>query len=297
MEPTLAAESVKRVQQRLIAEEALTQDNPQILCERTMYKTAYPGHPYARYPTSVSLKAITKKALRAFQAQRLAKDQLIVVIGGDITAQEAVTCVDQVFGTLPEKAASLEVPFVAPQRAPKDVHIQKFMPQSLVFWYQAGISPSDPDFFPLLIANRILSGGLQSRLYKKLRMEEGLIYFVNTLLGHYAYAEQFFGVTRTESLNKVIEIIRQEWRTMVDKGVTEEELTAATKYLNGSFVLSFTDYRSIVSLLRDYALWGFSPDIIATRADKIQAVTCAAINNAIKQHFTPEALTFVSIGP
>lgn len=297
MAPTFAPEALARVQKRLVAEEALAQDNPNTLCERAQNKAAYPGHPYARHPSVQSFRSITQKDLIAFKEQRLAKDQLIVVIAGDITAQEVAACMDKLFGDLPEKAKDLNISHVSSRVVTEGVPIKKSLPQSLISWYQQGVQALDPDFFPLFVANRILSGGLQSRLYKKLRVETGLVYFIDTGMNISAYTEQFSGHTRTESRDRVIEIIRQEWRKMAEHGVTEEELLAAKKYLNGSFVLAFTDYGSIASLLGYYALLGFSPDVIETRADKINAVTLESINAAIKRHFRPDALTFVSVGP
>jgi zinc protease len=297
MKPALSAEAVQRVQQRLVANEALQQDDPRVLGERAVHKAAYGDHPYARHPTKASLQAISQQDLIAFKNQRLAKDQLVVVVVGDITAQEAIDCVDGTFGDLPDKASPSEVLHISPRVIKDGVRIQKFLPQSLIFWYQNGVRASDPDFFALQIANRILSGGFRSRLYKKLRIESGLVYVVQTSWDQSACAEIMLGITHTESMDEVIDLIRQEWKLIAQKGVTEEELIEAKKFLNGSFILSFTDCRRISSLLMDYALLDFHPDILQTREKKIEAVTREDVNKVIKQRFTPEALTFISVGP
>ncbi|MDR2417382.1 MAG: insulinase family protein [Holosporales bacterium] len=295
-EPTLSAEAIQRVQQRLIAEEALRKDNPEVLGERAMRKAAYGDHPYARHPTKASLQAIAQQDLIAFKNQRLAKDQLIVIIVGDMPSKEAIDCVDGVFGALPDKASPLDTPHISPQFVKEGVRVQKFLPQNIVFWYQDGIRASDPDFFAFQIANHVLGGGPQSRLHKKLRLENGLVYFTYTFWNQLACTEILVGMMRTESLDRAVDFVRQEWSIIAERGITEEELAGAKKFLNGSFILFFTDCQRIASLLMNYALLCLPPDILQTCVKKIQEVTLESVNKAIKQHLNRK-LTFVSVGP
>lgn len=72
----------------------------------------------------------------------------------------------------------------------------------------------------------ILAGGRASRLEKKLRYENGLVYSISANYDTYQDAGGFFIKTSTSAKNveRVIEIILSEIESIKNNGVTEEEL-------------------------------------------------------------------------
>ncbi|MDR2417029.1 MAG: hypothetical protein LBD15_02580 [Holosporales bacterium] len=108
--PTFKQEDLARVQKHRITAEK--QENPTILRERAVRRAAYPNHPYARHCIEESLKSLTKQNLVACR-RHLTKDCLLVVIVGAVTTEEAAACVDQLFGTLPEKSQVTKIPIIS----------------------------------------------------------------------------------------------------------------------------------------------------------------------------------------
>ncbi len=77
--------------------------------------------------------------------------------------------------------------------------------QTTIFLGQIGINIKDPDYFPLLVGNQILGGGiLTSKLFNEVRNKRGLCYGINSGFKPLQAAGPFFIVlqTRRESSSK-----------------------------------------------------------------------------------------------
>ena len=84
----------------------------------TWFETAFPGHPYGRPSegTLESIAAITTDDLRGFVGRRLARDDLVVGVAGDITAAELGPLLDRAFGRLPATQRAVRAGPRRPQR-------------------------------------------------------------------------------------------------------------------------------------------------------------------------------------
>ena len=127
----------------------------------------FPGHPYSRDPrgTLETVPLIKTVDLHAFVGERLARDNLILGVVGDITPAQLGLKLDKVFGELPEHAKPWALPPASVDAADRVVVVDKAVPQSVIRWSQPGILRKDPDFFPAYVMNYILGGGtFESRL-------------------------------------------------------------------------------------------------------------------------------------
>ena len=113
--------------------------------------------------------------LKQFQAQRFAKDNLVVSVVGDLTADVLGKLLDSVFGSLPETASPWKLPDTIATAGNRTIVIDKPIPQSVIRFGQSGIKRSDPEFFAAYIMNYVLGGGgFESRLYREIREKRGL---------------------------------------------------------------------------------------------------------------------------
>ena len=83
---------------------------------------------------------------------------------------------------------------------------------------------------------------------------------------------------------------------MRDEGVTEKELEDAKTYLTGAYPLRFDGNGEIASILAGMQLQGLPIDYIATRNDKVEAVTLDDVNRVAKELLDPDHLHFVVVG-
>ena len=193
--------------------------------------------------TAETVPLIKLADLRVFVHQRIARNNLVVGIVGDITAAQTAEMLETVFGGLPGKAIPWTLPDVQASAGMRTIVIDKPVPQSIIRFGHAGIKRDDPDFFAAYVMNYVLGGGgFESRLYEEVREKRGLAYSAWSYLSPMNAAGLVLGGagTANERAGETVDVMRQEWRRMADKGVSLGELEDAKTYLTGSYSLRFT---------------------------------------------------------
>ncbi len=300
-QPRFDPEPVERIRSQLLIEIKRDAEEPNAVAGRTLMKTLFPGHPYGRpvngYEESVAV--ITQDDLKAFVAGRLAKDNLVIGVVGDIKAPALATFLVSTFGGLPEKAKPWAVPEIEPQGAGWTVVVEKPGPQSTIVFAEKGPKRNDDDYYAAYVMNHVLgSGGFTSRLYKTIREERGLAYSVYSTLHPLDHAGLILGGadTANERAAETLGVLRQEWAGMASGGVTAAEIADAKTYLTGSFPLRFTSNGRIARMLVGIQIEGLGIDYLDRRNNLIEAVTLADVNSMAKKILREDKLTIVVVG-
>jgi zinc protease len=118
-------------------------DDPDRLASRAWFERAFGDHVYARPVdgTIETVEAITKDDLESFTAGRFARDNLLIGVAGDITADELGPLLDHVFGGLPATATALPTNPITPEDTGVSV-VRQDVPQSKVLFGQKGLERS-----------------------------------------------------------------------------------------------------------------------------------------------------------
>lgn len=300
-EPRFDAGPVERVRNQLLSILASQAEDPNYVAAETWYRAAFPDHPYGRPVdgTPESIKAIEQADLKDFVGARLAKDNLVVGVVGDITAAELAPLLDSTFGALPEKAAPAAVPDVAPQNAGGIIVVARDIPQSVAVFGEAGLKRDDPDYYAAYVLNYILGGGgFTSRLTREIRELRGLAYAVYTYLDPLDHAALVMGgvATRNLRVKESIELVRAEWAGINGGSVTAEELADAKSYLTGSFALRLDTTDKLARILVYIQMNDLGIDYLDRRNGLIEGVARADLTRVAKRLFLPENLAFVVVG-
>ena len=299
--PRFDADAIERERISQADDLARQERNPRYLATRAWYRAAYGAHPYGRLSrgTAASIKAIKRTDMLAFVRRHLARNNLFIGVVGDITPAELAKVLDQVFGGLPAKATPGRVQKVLPKVSGGVTVVRFPIPQSVVIFGHSGIQRRHKDFITAYLLNQILGGGgMNSRLYLEVREKRGLAYAVYSYLQPFDFSAAYMGgvATRNRDVAKTIAIIRNEWKRMAAKGVTQEELDAVKKFLTGSYPLRFSTSQRIASLMVARQIQGFTPDYFNKRNDLIRAVTLKDIRRVARTLLQPDRLTFVVVG-
>lgn len=300
-EPRFDEEPVERMRAAVAASIRQQTGDPGWLSRRAFYDLAYPDHPYGdpSRGTIETLNNLTVEDLRTFVEERLARDNLLIGVTGDISAEELAPVLDDVFGGLPAESAPFEIPAVEMRGQGQTVLVEREGPQSVLLMAQPGISRDDPDYYPALVMNFILGGGgFESRLTHELRAERGLTYGVSSYLVENEKTTMLMLDTSLTNQNvaTAIDLIRQEWRRMEEEGATQEEVDGAKTYMTGSFPLAFTSTDRIAGTLLFMQLHDLGIDYIDTRNEKVEAVTLEQVNAVAERLLDPAALATVVVG-
>lgn len=299
--PRFDQEAIDRMKAQIYAGQKEADQDPNTIAGETWAARAFPGHPYGRRMsgTADSVGAITRDDIVAFMGQALGRDQLKVVVVGDIGADELAPLLDTLFASVPEKRALADAPAVSPQNAGKTEIVAMDIPQSVIVFGGIGIKTSDPEFRAAQVMNYVLGGGgFASRMMKEIRAKRGLTYGVFTGYATNRLAEYFTGslATDNKTAGEALDLAKAEIAKFRDSGITEEELADAKAYLTGSFALRFDSNGKIANVLLSYFMQGFDKDYINRRNPEIEAVTKAQVDAAAKRLLDPNALFTVVVG-
>jgi zinc protease len=300
-EPRFDAEPVERIRHQIEAELRRRAEDPDYLVSRAWFERAFPDHPYGRpvEGTAESVAEITGDDLRQFVRNRLAKDNLVVGVAGDITAAELGPLLDRAFGDLPATSAPVDLAQAKPAAPGATVIVRKDLPQSRVLFGQEGLARHDPDFYAGYVANYILGGGgFGSRLTEEVREKRGLAYSVYSYLYPMDHAPLWLGGlgTANATVSESIRLVRDEIARMAAGDVGAEALADAKTYLTGSFPLRLTSNDQIASMLVSMQVDDLGIDYLERRNEYIEAVTLDDVRRAAKRLYHPEQLLTVVVG-
>jgi zinc protease len=300
LEPRFDPEPVERIRNQIQAELRRRAEDPDYLVSRTWFETAFLGHPYGRpvEGTVDSLATITADDLRAFTRERLAKDNLVVGVSGDVTAKELGRLLDLAFGDLPEASAPVAIADTEPAGSGTIV-VRRNVPQSRVIFGQEGLARDDPDFYAAYVANHLLGGGgFTSRLTEEIREKRGLAYSVYSYLYPMDHAPLWLGGvgTANAAVDESIRLMRKEVARMAAGDVEPKDLADAKTYLTGSFPLRLTSNDQIASMLVSIQVDDLGIDYLDKRNGYIEAVTLEDVRRAAARLYHPEGLLVVVVG-
>lgn len=298
--PRFDDEPVARIRSQIQAGLRRRSEEPSYVAARRWFETAFPDHPYGRpvRGTIETVGAITEDDLRGFVARRLARDNLVIGVAGDITADELAPLLDRAFGDLPAESAPVTVDD-SDVAAEGTVVVRQEIPQSQVRFGQNGLARDDPDFYAAYVANHILGGGgFTSRLTEEVREKRGLAYSVYSYLYPADHAPLWMGGAGTDSTRvaETIRLVRQEVERMAAGEVGEDELADAKTYLTGSFPLRLTSNDSIASTLVGMQVNDLGTDYLERRNDYIEAVGLDDLKRVAARLYDPDALLVVVVG-
>ena len=298
--PRFDQDALERVRAQVMSGLMSDAKDPGTIAGQTFAKIAYGDHPYGSdgKGTLQSVAALSREDIVAAHRGVFARDRLYVGAVGDITAEELGMMLDDLLSGLPATGAPF--PGKADVTIPGGVRVVEFdTPQSVAVFGQKGIERHDDDFFAAYVMNQILgAGGFESRLMQEVREKRGLTYGVYSYLVPRDLAAVYMGnvASANDRIAEAISVIRDEWARMAAGGVTEKELEDAKTYLTGAYPLRFDGNSRIAGILVGMQMDELPIDYIATRNDKVNAVTLADIRRVAAELLDPEGLLFVVVG-
>ncbi len=140
----------------------------------------------------------------------------------------------------------------------------------------------DPNYFPATIANYILGGGGEARLFMNLREKNGFTYGAYSNLSASKYSPQFSASAsvRNEVTDKAVKEFMNELNAI--STVKPEELENAKAKLKGSFIMSLEQPSTIARFALNKKVQDLPDDFYTNYLKSIDKVTAADVSNAVK---------------
>jgi zinc protease len=267
--------------------------------------TALKVHPY-RHPTigwQSDVETMTREDLFGHYKRYYTPSNATIVIVGDVNSDDALRRVERQFGSIAANGMPLRRTATEPrQEAERRVTLRK--EGTTAYWKAVYHAPAfaDAAFFPLLVADAVLSGGAglniwsagrvarpqrSSRLYRRL-VDSGLTSSVHGAL--LPTAQPFlYSISATVSAGRTLAAVEEALLDELDRlsagGITERELEKAKSQLRARFVFDMDGVTDIAHQLGYFETIGSWRDALAL-GERLAAVSLSDVHEVARSVFT-----------
>jgi predicted Zn-dependent peptidase len=222
-----------------------------------------------------------------------------VVVAGNVDRKEVKKLVKEKFGNLKKGKIVKKPQVVEKQNKPGiKLHYKKTDQTHLVLGVRSYPS-GDKRNMILKIVTTILGGGMSSRLFKRMRDELGMCYYVrvgnHSLLDHGSF-DISSGVTNSRT-QEAVEVIVEELKRIRDEEIDPKELKKAKDIVLGRLA---TGLETSEDWADHYGLQELMHLDIETPKDivkKVKAVTTKDISKVLKKIVVNDGLNLAIVGP
>jgi len=269
------------------------------------------GNPYppddVRYTPTLDeeiarVKATDLAAIKAFHAKFYGASHAELAVVGDFDAATVKPLLRELFGTFQAAAPYTRVPqpYYPTAAAPVTFETPDKANAAMFGRLSMRLNDQSADYAALLVANRVLGGDSDSRIFQRIRVREGLSYAVGTAVQPASIDDNstlaLYAIFAPQNLPKVQQATAAELARAQDGGFEEREITAAKKaLLEERRIARAQDDVLTASLVQQEYLgrtWSESARIDAA----IAAVTVESANAAVRKYVDPKGIAFAYAG-
>jgi zinc protease len=297
---TFPATEVELIRTRALSALQMELSQPGSIADRIFRREVYGAHPYGRSATAATLRAVTREDIVAFFNQRVQPTGALLVVAGDVNAARVRQLATAAFASWTGTPAVAAAAPAIPERAATEI-VLVHKPGSVQSNILAGftfITPRDPAVYPLTIANKILGGGTDSRLFLILREQHGWTY------GSYSRFDRPRGTgafqasaeVRTAATDSAVAEMLRQLNRIRNEMPADSEIAAAKNFLAGVFPLTIQTAQQIASAVAGARLLGLPDDYVIRYRERLAAVTKSQLAAAAREHFTTDRMTVLVVG-
>ncbi|MBI1736959.1 MAG: insulinase family protein [Candidatus Rokubacteria bacterium] len=288
-------------EKRVVLEEMrLHDDNPRRFLARHLWELAFDGHPYGRplIGRPDVIQALTRDTLHGFYRRHYVSPAFVVVVVGDVDADQALARVRDTFGRIPRgQAARLPAPVPRPLTARRgDVRRPGTHAYLGLAWLAPRLDHADAAAMELITG--VLGQLRSARLTTSLREKQGL---VSSITSGYT-AMQAAGVASVTAQLEAVNLARVEREVLAEiarvraRGITEPERRRAVTAAEArhQFSLETAEGRAF-ALGRAETVWRMEEEL--AWVDRLRSVTLAQVRAVARRYFDPQRYARLALLP
>jgi zinc protease len=258
-------------------------------------------HPAGEYLSEETLNNVTLADVQANYTSYFVPGNAYLVVVGDVKLKDVKKQVEKLFGAW-KAAKAPNVSYSDPKDAQYTqinfVDVPNAVQSEISVYNVSNLKMTDKEYFATLLANQILGGGGEGRLFLNLREAHGWTYGAyssirgNKTVGDFSSSTS---VRNTVTDSAVVEIFNELKKIRTDL-VSEEDLkNAKAKYI-GSFVMNMEKPGTIARYALTTETQALPADFYENYIKNINAVTAEDIRNAAKKFFLTDNARVVIVG-
>lgn len=250
------------------------------------------NHPRGEFVTAETIGNVTLLDVKQFYRDYFVPANAYLIVIGDVEFDNVKELVTEVFTpwtkavppslsySEPLQAQYTQINFVdMPNAVQSEISVQNLV----------DLKMKNEDYLDALLANRILGGGAQARLFLNLREDKGYTYGSYSGIGDNKWGPTTFRATASVrnmvTDSSVVELLK-EIDKITKEPVSAEELAQAKAKYVGNFVMALERPQTIANYAYNIETEGLSNDYYKTYLERLDAVTIDNVQKAAQKYFT-----------
>ena len=308
-QPSFPESEFEQVRQQRIAAVESGRSEPQVLAmlELNRHFTSFYPRGDVRYAATPDeqiedLKKVALEDVRKFYAQFYGASNADFVVAGQFDKEEVQKLAADLFGDWKSPSPFQRV--LTPYRKvePMDRKIETPDKQNAMFLAAmlTRISDEDPDYPAMLLANYMLGGSPGARLFKRIRVTEGLSYNVQSMFQVPTKDDggAFGGlaISAPQNAPKVEASFKDELARTLKDGFAPDEVAAAKKAWLDEQAVARSQEQTLAATLSRREFYDRTMKFDEALEAKVAALTPEQVSEAFRRHIDPSALSYVKAG-
>ncbi|MBS1587617.1 MAG: insulinase family protein [Bacteroidetes bacterium] len=260
-------------------------------------------HPYGEVPTEESVSKITLERCKKYYSTYFRPNVAYMAIVGDITLAEAKPLVEKYFGKWQKgdvPAASYVVSYPMSIRvnkvaiAPRDGAVQSVVNVT----YPIYLRPGTDDVIPARVANTILGGGSQGRLFLDLREKHAWTYGSYSSLKDDDLVGNFTANVKCRNAvtDSAVGAVLDEMKRLQTEDVSAEDLQNSISYISGNFAIGLESPERVAQYAINIERYHMPKDYYQNYLKKLSAVTAADVKMMATRYIVPDNCNIIVVG-
>jgi predicted Zn-dependent peptidase len=287
LNPTFEPRDIDREKGVILEEIKMDEDNPDYLVHEIFTQNFWKDHPLGKpiLGTKETVRALDQAAIIENFQTRFSPGSLIIAAAGSLNHDEFARLIADRFSHLMPVPNGHHHP--APKISSKIITRNKKSLEQVQLCMGVPAPPiGDEQRYVSFILNTLLGGGMSSRLFQKVREEQGLVYSIYSDLNPYSDTGCLcvYAGTSKESAPQVVQSVLDEFKRLKNEPVPADELERVKDQLKGSLMLSLESSTSRMSNLARQEMYFdrfIDQDEIIERVELVTAEEITALANHI----------------
>ncbi len=259
------------------------------------------NHPYGEFATIETIEALTLQDVKDYYNNYYVPQNAYLVVVGDVKTKEVKKLVKKNFKNWKKKglpATNLPQVNNVAQTQVNFIDFPNAVQSEIQVTNTLKLEKGDPDYFPVLMANKILGGGGDGRLFQNLREDKGYTYGASSSTGDDKYVARFVAgaSVRNAVTDSAVVAFLDELHRMRDGLVSQEELKNAKAKYTGDFVLALERPSTIAQYALNIQTDKLPENFYQNYLQKIDAVTAEDIQRVARKYFLADNARIVVAG-
>lgn len=241
----------------------------------------YGGHPYGEPITGTreSVEAMTREGLVRVHGSAYRPSNLVIAVVGEVDHDELLELITKHVPGAGDEVASLSSGVVTGGTGIRRIE-RPGGRQTHVIVGALGVAFRDPLRYAVVVTSTALGAGMSSRLFQRIREEQGLAYSVYSFHCFFASAGHVgaYVGTRPETAGRAQDVLIAELDELAREGLRPEELDDTRSQLKGQITISLESPSTRMNRLAGVGLFGQpfrTVDEVAARIDAVDREQCA----------------------